>query len=131
MTEARAMRPDRLRYLGVAAAVAAAVLYLLIGVGVLSIGTAASGQAPDLLSFGLLMGVLFGGVATLLVFVRSRAVWLVVGLFQVLVIVGYFAMSGIRTPAVEPWGLLVKACQAVVLVAVALLALGWPQEARR
>jgi hypothetical protein len=37
------------------------------------------------------------------------------------VIVGYFAVAGIREPPVELWGLLVKASQVVLLIAIGYL----------
>jgi hypothetical protein len=111
----------RLRSIGAGAAVLAAVVYLFIGLGVLSIGTAASGEAPDLVSFGLTMAVVFVVVAAVLLRFRSRTVTFAVAGVQVLVIVGYFAMSSIRNPPVELWGLLIKGLQVVVLVAAALL----------
>lgn len=112
---------ERIRYTAVVAAVGAAALYLLIGIGVLSIGTTSSGKAPDLLAFGAMAGATFAIVAGLLLRFRRRLLWLAVAALQLLVIGGYFAMADIRTPPIEVWGLLVKACQLVVLVAVGLL----------
>jgi hypothetical protein len=117
---------ERVRVAGALAAAAAAGLYLLIGIGLLSIGTAASGEAPDLLSFGLTMAATFVVVAALMVRFRSRRLWIAIALVQLLVIGGYFAMASIRVPPVETWGLLVKLCQAVVLVAATALALRRP-----
>jgi hypothetical protein len=114
---------ERLRYAGALAAAGAAALYLLVGIGLLSVGTASSGEAPDLLSFGLTMGLIFAIVAGLLLRFRSRAVWFAVAVLQLIVIVGYFAMSGIRTPPVELWGVLIKLCQLVVLATASMLAL--------
>lgn len=112
----------RIRTLGAGAAALAASVYLCIGLGVLSIGTATSGQAPDLLSFGVTMAVMFAVVAGVLLRFHARPLAFAVAGLQVLVIAGYFAMAGIRTPPVEPWGLLIKVLQAVVLVAAVLLA---------
>jgi hypothetical protein len=106
-----------------AAPTAAAGLYLLIGVGVLSIGTARSGTTPDLLAFGAMAGGTFGVVAALLLRFRSRVLWAAVAVLQVTVIGAYFAMAEIRTPPIELWGLLVKGCQLVVLLAVGMLLL--------
>ncbi len=119
---------DRVRYLAAAAAAAAAVLYLLIGAGVLSVGTAASGEATDLFSFGAMAGGTFAIVAALLLRFRSRPLWVAVGALQVVVIVGYFAVADVRTPPIEPWGLLIKASQAVVLLAVIALAIRGRRE---
>ncbi len=111
------------RGLAVAAAAGAALLYALIGVGVLSVGTTADGTAPDLLTFGALLAAIHAALALLLLRARSVAVWLGVGVLEVLVLVGYVAMAGIREPSFEPWGLLVKACQAIVLGSVTYLVL--------
>ena len=121
----------RLRSIGAGAAVLAAAVYLFIGLGLLSIGTAASGEAPDLLSFGATMAVVFIVVAAVLMRFRSRAVTLAVAGLQILVIVGYFAMSNIRTPPVEVWGLLIKALQVVVLIAAGVLAVRGSRKAVR
>ena len=121
----------RLRSIGAGAAVLAAAVYLFIGLGLLSIGTAASGEAPDLLSFGMTMAVMSIVVAAVLMRFRSRAVTLAVAGLQVLVIVGYFAMSNIRTPPVEVWGLVIKALQVVVLIAAGVLAVRGSRETVR
>lgn len=121
----------RLRSIGAGAAVLAAAVYLFIGLGLLSIGTAASGEAPDLRSFGMTMAVMSIVVAAVLMRFRSRAVTLAVAGLQVLVIVGYFAMSNIRTPPVEVWGLVIKALQVVVLIAAGVLAVRGSRETVR
>lgn len=110
-----------IRRLGVAAATVAAVLYLLIGVGVLSVGGSTTGENAGLLEFGLVMAATFGVVAGLLLFVRRRAVLLAVAVLQVIVLVGYVALSDMRDPPFDPWGLLIKVAQLVVLGVVAWL----------
>jgi hypothetical protein len=111
------------RYVAVACTAIAAILYLAIGFGVVSVGKPASGQAPDLLPFGLMVGGTFAVAAALLAVVRSRVVWVAVAALQIVVIVGYFALASVREPPFESWGLLVKLFQAIVLVAVAYLVL--------
>ena len=125
--------PGRLRLVrdvAVAASVAAALLYLLIAFGVVSVGTATEGVAPDLLGFGLTVGGAMALTALALWLFRSRLVWLLVAALEVIVLVGYFALAYMRSPSYEPWGLLIKACQAVVLVAVLYLALRGPEAVR-
>ena len=114
-------RADHVRYTAVAAAAAAAILYYLIGLGVLYIGKSTRDTGPDLFGFGAMAGSAFVVAAILLYLFRSRIVLVAIGLLQVLVIVGYFAMADIRSPSFEMWGLHVKACQVVVLAAVAWL----------
>ncbi len=116
-------RQDTVRYLAAVAAAMAAVLYFLIGLGVLWVGDTTDGSAQDLFAFGAITGVTFAVTALLLARFQSRVLWMAVGVLQMIVIVGYVALSGIRTPPFEPWGLLVKACQVVVLAAVAYLVL--------
>ena len=109
------------RRVAVASAAAAAVLYFLIGLGVISVGEAAAGGAPDLFAFGAMAGGAFVATAILLLRFASRTLWLLVALLQIAVVVGYVAAADIRTPPYELWGLLIKAAQLVVLGAVAYL----------
>lgn len=111
----------RFRYLAAAAAAAAALLYLLIGLGVLSIGRSVKDGSTDLFGFGMVMTAAFVVVTLLLLRFRSRAVLALVAIVQVVVLVGYVALANVRDPQFEAWGLLVKACQLVVLLAVAYL----------
>ena len=109
------------RWVAAGAAALAALLYLMIGFGLVSIGRASTGEAPDLLSFGLTAGAAFAGGGLLVALVRSRIVWIAFGLLDLAVVVAYFAMADLREPRVEVWGLLIKACQLVVFVALAYL----------
>jgi hypothetical protein len=110
------------RLVATAAAGLSAFLYLLIGLEVLSIGEARSGS-NDILGFGLGAAAAFALIAIVVWFTRRRWVLWLVGLFDAAVLVAYFALAGVREPPFEPWGLLIKVCQAVLLVAVALLSL--------
>ena len=121
MVERSGGRAEVAREVAVAAAVAAGGLYWLIGLGMLDVGRPADRSSGDLFGFGAVAGTTFLVVAALLWRVRSRVLWVVVAALQVLVIGGYFAMGGIREPSFELWGLLIKGCQAIVLVAVAWL----------
>lgn len=115
----------RLRAGGAAASGAAALIYLLIGLGIASIGTARSGEAPDLPQFGVTMAVVSLAIAAVLLRLRSRVVLGAVAALQFAVIVGYFALAEIREPPVELWGLVIKGLQLVALgVTVALVIRG-------
>lgn len=105
------------------AAAITAALYFLIGLGVLWVGDAQGGDAPDLFAFGAVTGTTFAVTTLLLLRFKSRLLWILVAAVQVIVIAGYFALSNVRTPPFEVWGLLVKACQVVVLLAAGYLAL--------
>ena len=109
------------RWVAAGAAGLAALLYLMIGFGVASIGAASTGETPDLLSFGLTAGAAFAAGALLVARVRSRIVWIVFGLLDLAVVATYFAVADLREPRFEMWGLLIKACQLVVFVALAYL----------
>jgi hypothetical protein len=109
-----------LRAVAVAAAAISAALYLLIGFEVLDVGTSKAGN-NDILSFGLLMGAVYGVIAAMVALLSSRWLLAAVAVVDALVIVGYFALAGVREPPVELWGLLVKASQAVLLVAIGYL----------
>jgi hypothetical protein len=109
------------RYIAAAAAAVTAILYFLIGFEVLWIGESASAQDAGLLGFGLTVGTVFAVAALLLLLIERRAVWVPVALLQVPVIIGYFALAGIRIPSFEIWGLTIKALQLVILVALVYL----------
>lgn len=112
-----------LRYIAAVVAAVVAVLYFLIGIEVLAVGRPSGGAEPDLLAFGLLVGGAHLVAAALLVLIARRAVWLGVAMFQVMVIVGYFALAEVRDPQFEIWGLLVKLLQVVLLGLVGYLAI--------
>jgi hypothetical protein len=110
------------RRVGIAAAIVSAVLYLLIGVGFLAIGESTQGPASDLFVFGALMATIYAITALALSRLQSRMVLALIAAFQVIPLLGYVAVAGVREPPYEVWGLLIKACQGVVLVAAAALA---------
>ena len=127
----RARTNQLIRYAAVAAASGTALLYLLIGLGVLFVGDPAGGGDRDLLSFGLMTGAVFVLVAVVLALVARRLVWIPVALLTFVVIVAYFTMAEVRDPPFAFWGLAVKAVQLVLLGTVAFLAVrGWDGPAR-
>ena len=109
------------RRLAVASAWVSAGLYMLIGIGVLPVGESASGGDPGLLGFGALMAVVFAVAALLLMRFRSAILWVAVVVLQLMVLVGYAAFAGYRLPPFEPWGLIVKLDQVVLLAATVYL----------
>ena len=108
------------RWVATAAAALSALLYFLIGNEVLTIGEATSGDA-DVLAFGVSAGTAFVVVAFAVWFARRRWILGLMAIFDALVLGAYFAFAGMREPAFEPWGLLIKVCQAVLLAATAYL----------
>jgi hypothetical protein len=120
------MATSHARWVATTAAVASASVYLLIGFELVSIGEPASGES-DILAFGLSAGAAFVFIAFVVWFTRRRWVLGLVGLFDALVLVAYFAFAGLREPLFEPWGLLIKVCQAVLLGAVAVVLVREPK----
>jgi peptidoglycan/LPS O-acetylase OafA/YrhL len=110
------------RWVGVGAAIAGAVLYLLIGVGVLAVGESTQEPTTDLLAFGTIMSGLYVVIAVALWRWRSRIGLALIAVLQLVPLIGYVAAAGLREPPYEPWGVLIKACQVVVLVAAGALA---------
>ena len=132
MTQLPAVQPPRratwARRIGITAALVAGGIYLLIGLDTLSVGTSTTGETTDLLPFGLAMGVFSLASAIALYLAHARR-WLVaVAAIQLVPLLGYVAFNAYREPAFEPWGVLIKVCQAVVLVAAAMLAV-WSHPA--
>jgi hypothetical protein len=113
----------RYRRLAIAAAVACAALYVLIGIGVLSVGESTQEATTDLLGFGALMGAIYGLTAVAIWLLRSRVAMALIALFQLLPLIGYVAFASYREPPFELWGVLIKVCQIVVLVGVSTLAI--------
>lgn len=104
-----------------ALAVAIAALYVLIGLQVLHIGTTASGETPELLDFGLAVGGTYLVIGAVVLLEHRRWIWMLAAVIDVLVIAGYFVLADIRHPSFEVWGLLIKALQGILLVALAIL----------
>jgi hypothetical protein len=125
-------RRRRVRGWAAAASIAAAVLYVGIGVGVLKVVDEPSAGAAtiDLFAFGLSAGAAFILGAVLLLLSDHRGLWLLGAVLQVVVLVMYVAVAPQRTPPFEVWGILIKAFQAIILVALAYLVLHVPVPAR-
>jgi hypothetical protein len=119
-------RRQAIRYLAAAIAAITAVMYLLIGFGVLHVVDQASPDAPSLLDFGLMAGAAFGLGALLLLTLDNRILWVLGALLQVGVIVMYVVVGQERTPAFEAWGITIKILQVVLLGALLYLALQPP-----
>jgi hypothetical protein len=124
------MTTQTMRALAAATAGLSALLYYLIGFGVLDIGEARSGDDAGLLGFGLSAGTAFVAAAILLVLVHRRWLVALIGLMDAAVIVGYFAMAEMRVPSFEVWGLSIKAAQVVLLLAIGFLLLRGAPERR-
>ena len=90
-----------IRYLAAAIAAVTAVMYLLIGFGVLHVVDEAAADAPPLLDFVLMAGAAFGLDALLLLTLDKRILWVLGALLQVGVIAMYVVVGQQRTPALK------------------------------
>ena len=132
MTQLPTVQPPRratwARRIGITAALMAGGIYLLIGLDTLSVGTSTTAETTDLLPFGVAMG-LFSLASAIALYLAHARRWLVaIAAIQLVPLIGYVAFNAYREPAFEPWGVLIKVAQLVVLVAATLLAV-WAHPA--
>ena len=114
--------PSRIaRIVAIIASLVAGAVYLLIGLGVLFVGESTQEGPNDLFSFGAMMSAISLVGAVVVWRFYGRLAWATVAVFQVIPLIGYVAFASLREPPFELWGMLIKAAQAVVLVAMAYL----------
>lgn len=118
----------RVRYVGATAAMAMALIYFLIGVGVLDIGGSTSGEMVDLAMFGYSAGLAFLVIGLLLLFTDRRWLWVLALVFQVFVYLIYVGTSGVRVPQFETWGITLRIIQLALVAALAYLSLRAPER---
>lgn len=114
------------RYVAAAASATMAVIYFLIGLGVLGIGGAKTGESVDLGVFGGGAGTAFLVLSALLATTDRRWIWALAAIFQVFVYVVYVATSGVREPAFETWGITLRLVQLPLLLGLIYLTLKAP-----
>jgi peptidoglycan/LPS O-acetylase OafA/YrhL len=112
---------EQVRHIGAICAGAMAGIYLLIGLGILDVGSSTSGETVDFAVFGFSAGAAFLLLALFLTFTDRRLVWVLASLGLVWVYVIYFAVSGGRQPSFELWGLTLRILQLPLLVALVYL----------
>jgi hypothetical protein len=117
------MDGSRIRWVAIGAAMACAVLYLSIGIGVLTVGRSTQDATTNLFGFGMLMGAVYLATAVALWRFKGRLALAMIAGFQLVPLLGYVAFASYREPPFELWGLLIKVGQAGVLIAAAVLAL--------
>jgi hypothetical protein len=106
----------------VIASLAAGAIYLLIGAGVVSVGRSTQGGTTDLFAFGALMGVVSIAIAVAVwLLPTSRFVLIGVAILELVALLGYVAVAGVREPPFELWGLAIKFFQATVLISIVYL----------
>ena len=117
-----------IRHAGAVVAAVMAVIYFLIGAGVLQVVN--PNEDPGFLFvFGAMAGGAFLLGALLLMRFDRRWLWMLGAAFQVFVYWGYFAVAPDRTPAFEPWGITLRVVQVPLLIALLYLAVR-PSEQR-
>lgn len=123
------MHPDRrtIRYVAAAASATIAVVYYLIGLGVLTVVTGADPEM-SMLVFGASAGSMFLLGAALLVAFDRPVLWYLGAILQVLVVWGYLAVAPDRTPAFEIWGISLRVLQVPLFAALIYLALRAPES---
>jgi uncharacterized membrane protein YcfT len=110
------------RRLAVVASLAAGAIYLLIALGVVSVGASTREAATDLFGFGLIMaGVSVAVALGLWLFATSLVVLAGAAIVELIALVGYVAAWSLREPPFELWGMSIKVFQAIALVAIGYL----------
>jgi len=107
----------------VAAGLAAtmAVIYFLIGLGVLTVVDGQTGD-PSMLTFGASAGAMFALGAILLAELDRRWLWIAGAVLQVLVFAAYIGVAADRSPAFETWGIVLRIIQVPLFAALVWLA---------
>ena len=119
----------RVMWLAVGLALIAAFSYLMIQLGVLSVGDLKPSEQPPAIVFMAAACYLLGG---LLILVRLRWLWIVGAVINALVIL-FFAMAYIHRPAVmfSAGGLVTKIAQLLLEVCLlVLITVGWHHTSR-
>lgn len=117
MTGAEVARRRMIRYAAAGLAAVTAVLYLLIGLHLI---TVLDGNADQ--TWGLAPAAAYALGAALLVGYDRRLVWILGALLQVFVIYTYFNLAAQRSPAYEVWGIAIRVVQFSLLAVLAYLA---------
>lgn len=117
------LRVIRLVTAGLAAA--SAIVYLLIGFGVLQV-VEMRPDDPSLLWFGLPAAAAFAFGTVVMLRSQSLTLWALGAVFQVFTISAYFGLAQERTPQYEPWGILLRVTQLLILIALVILLARYP-----
>ena len=116
----------RVRYFAAAMAAWASLIYILIGLRVVTVI-----QNPEeQVGFGFAAGAGFAVAALLILSVDQRSLWVAGAVLQALIIFMYFALAVERIPEFEVWGIVLRIVQVPLLVAVTYLAISPRGHAR-
>lgn len=125
-TDPVVVRRRRVRYFAAAMAACASLIYLLIGLRVVTVI-----QNPEeQVGFGFAASAGFAIGALLILSVDQRSLWVAGAVLQALIIFMYFTLAAERVPDFEVWGILLRIVQVPLLVAVTYLAISPRQHAR-
>jgi hypothetical protein len=114
-----ARRRNRLPTVGAAVAGLTALLYFLIGYEYLSV--VEGDDEPELVFIAAGLFYVLGVI--LLMSFDWRPLWVAGALLQGLTLYAYIDVADERTPAYEPWGIVIKVTQVVLLAVLVALAL--------
>jgi hypothetical protein len=101
-----------IRYLAAALSAGCALVYFLIGFGLVYEEPA---DGTSLIYFGVPAGLSFVLGAALLLAADRRSLWVLGAIYQVFVILAYFGVAERRDPPFEPVGILLKVAQLAIL----------------
>jgi hypothetical protein len=117
-----------LRVVTAGLAIAAAVVYLLIGFEVLQVVEVGPSD-PSLLWFGLSAAAAFLFGAVVILVSERMLLWALGAFFQVFTIFAYVGVAEDRTPSYEFWGIALRVIQTLILLALVVLISRYPQPA--
>jgi hypothetical protein len=113
-----------IRHTAAVIAGAVALIYLLIGLQVVTVIDVPSDQP----AFALPAAAVFGALSVLLAISDHRVVWIASAIFVALVVVMYFGVAAQRVPQFETWGILLRVLQLPLVALLAWLGLTSPQR---
>lgn len=113
-----------IRHTAAVIAGAVALIYLLIGLQVVTVIDVPSDQP----AFALPAAAVFGALSVLLAISDHRVVWIASAIFVALVVVMYFGVAAQRVPQFETWGILLRVLQLPLVALLVWLGLTSPQR---
>jgi peptidoglycan/LPS O-acetylase OafA/YrhL len=122
------MHRRTIRYVAAATAAVIALIYFLIGFGVLTVVTPTADD-PSMVFFGFSAGGAFLLGAVLLVALDRRTLWILGAILQLFVVWGYVAVAADRTPPFEFWGIALRIIQIPLFAALVYLVVRRPVSA--
>lgn len=116
-------RSEAVRRVAVALVAVSAIIYYLIGFGVLDVGGL---DSVERMAFGLIAGTAFALGAFMLARAEKRVMFVLAALGMAFVIWAYFDIAPDRDPAYETWGIVLRVIQFPTLALLGYLAVRLP-----